>query len=161
MNSQKLFPKKSKVLKVFLIFSLVLLLIIYGLFSSRFGWAYQGEEMLMTNITRDIICLLIWLVVSLVLLYIFLTQNYYLISNDGIIHHKRTKESKYHYSNILYIDEFYTKKHSTLLFYTKEGKAVYLMLDKENKLLSLIEKNSKNLISRDEFHSKFPNIKLW
>ena len=64
------------------------------------------------------------------------------------------------YRGLILISEFYTKKHSTLLFYTKEGKAVYLMLDKENKLLSLIEKNSKNLISRDEFHSKLPNIKL-
>ena len=160
MNSQKLFPKKSKVLKVFLIFSLVLLLVIYGLFSSRFGWAYQGEEMLMTNITRDIICLLIWLVVSLILLYIFLTQNYYLISNDGIIHHKWTKEVKYSFQDILYVDEEYTEKHETLLFYTSKGHPIYLVLDKDEKILKAVLAKSKNLISKQEYHNKFPNVTL-
>ena len=41
-----------------------------------------------------------------------------------------------------------------------KGKNIFLVMDKNEELLKLIEQNSHNQISRDEFHAKFPKIRL-
>lgn len=160
MNFERIYPQKSKIFKIFAIYSIVLLLLIYGIFSSRFGWAYQAPEMITSCIVQDVACIVAWLVISIISFFILTRQNYYVILKDGIIHHKWTKEVKYNYQDILYIDKDYTEKHSTILFYTSKGHPIYLVLDKENKILNAINNKAKNLISKAEYHSKFPNVSL-
>lgn len=160
MNFERIYPKKSKLLKLFSIYSIVLLLLIYGLFSSRFGWAYQDPSMIPSCIFQDVICIIIWIVISIASYLIFTKQNYYVILKDGIVHHKRTKEVKYTYEEILYIDEEYTKKHETLLFYTSKGRPIYLVMDKDEKIFNSIKKHAKNLMTKQDYHNKFPNVSL-
>ena len=160
MNYERIFPKKSKLLKLFSIYCIVLLILIYGIFSSRFGWIYLEESQKGGAILQDVIALLIWAIISAFSLYIFLKENYYVILKEELVHHKFTKETKYRFSEILYVDEIYTKKHGTLLFYDKNAHRVYLVLDKESKVLDAINKKAKNLISRDEFHKRFPTVSL-
>ena len=71
-----------------------------------------------------------------------------------------TKELVYEFNDILYIDEEYTKKHKTLLFYTNKGDSRFLILDKENIIYTTLLNKCKNLLTRDQFHTKFPNVKL-
>ena len=177
MNFERIYPQKSKILKIFALYALVLLLLIYGIFSSRFGWAYQGEEMLVSCIVQDVACIVVWIVLCVISYFILnldkekftgsnklpivLTkQNYYVILKEGIIHHKWTKEVRYEFKDILYIDEEYTEKHSTLLFYTSKGHAIYLVLDKEEKILKAVQNKSRNLISKQEYHNRFPNVSM-
>lgn len=160
MNFERIYPKKSKLLKLFSIYSIVLLLLIYGIFSSRFGWVYQDPSMIPSCIFQDVICIIIWLVISIASYLIFTKQNYYVILKDGIVHHKWTKEVKYTYEEILYIDEEYTKKHETLLFYTSKGRPIYLVMDKDEKILNSIKKHAKNLMTKQDYHNKFPNVSL-
>ena len=79
---------------------------------------------------------------------------------ESFIHHKWTKEVKYSFQDILYVDEEYTEKHETLLFYTSKGHPIYLVLDKDEKILKAVLAKSKNLISKQEYHNKFPNVTL-
>lgn len=157
MKFERIFPKKSKILKLFSIYSLVLLVLIYLIFSSRFGWAYVEENQIQNCIIQDVISLAIWLVICVLSLFVFTTQNYYVLLKDGIVHHKWIKEDKYNFSDIIYIDEEYTEKHKTMLFYNKKGKPIYLVLDKDEKIFKEIKNRSKNLISKEEFYIKFPN----
>ena len=160
MNFERIYPQKSKILKIFALYALVLLLLIYGIFSSRFGWAYQGEEMLVSCIVQDVACIVVWIVLCVISYFILTKQNYYVILKEGIIHHKWTKEVRYEFKEILYIDEEYTEKHSTLLFYTSKGHAIYLVLDKDEKILKAIQNKSHNLISKQEYHNRFPNVSM-
>lgn len=160
MNFERIYPQKTKILKIFALYSLVLLLLIYGIFSSRFGRAYQEEEMVVSCIVQDVACIVVWIVLSVISYFLLTKQNYYVILKDGIIHHKWTKEVKYSFQDILYVDEEYTEKHETLLFYTSKGHPIYLVLDKDEKILKAVLAKSKNLISKQEYHNKFPNVTL-
>lgn len=157
MKFERIFPKKSKILKLFSIYSLVLLILIYLIFSSRFGWAYVDESQIQNCIIQDVISLIIWLVISSLSLFVFTTQNYYVLLKDGIVHHKWIKEDKYNFSDVIFIDEEYTEKHKTMLFYNKSGNPIYLVLDKDEKIFKEVKNHSKNLISQEEFRVKFPN----
>ena len=40
------------------------------------------------------------------------------------------------------------------------GKSVFIVQDEEKKLLNIFKKEAINVVSREAFHAKFPNIKL-
>lgn len=160
MNYQRIFPKKSKILKLFSIYCLVLLLLIYAIFSSRFGWAYLPEDQVTSCIIQDVITIVAWAVICGISYYIMTKQNYYVILKDGIVHHKWTKEIKFDFKDVLYIDEEYTEKHSILLFYDNRGASFFLVLDREEKILSAMKKNAINLMDKESFKRRFPGVKM-
>ena len=116
--------------------------------------------MLVSCIVQDVACIVVWIVLCVISYFILTKQNYYVILKEGIIHHKWTKEVRYEFKDILYIDEEYTEKHSTLLFYTSKGHAIYLVLDKDEKILKAVLNKSRNLISKQEYHNRFPNVSM-
>lgn len=160
MNYQRIFPKKSKILKLFSIYCLVLLLLIYAIFSSRFGWAYLPEDQVTSCIIQDVITIVAWAVICGISYYIMTKQNYYVILKDGIVHHKWTKEIKFDFKDVLYIDEEYTEKHSILLFYDNRGASFFLVLDREEKILNAMKKNATNLMDKESFKRRFPSVKM-
>ena len=153
-------PKVSYIVKITLIYSLVLFALIFGIFSSRLARAFPQNYLKSELIIQDVICFILWLVIVIISLYILLKQNYYVLTNSSLTHHKWTKDIEYRYADILYFDDIYSSKHSSLLFYLNNGRAIFLVKDKDDKLINAIKSNSKNLISRDEFHQKFPKISL-
>ena len=60
-----------------------------------------------------------------------ITQTSYELTPHKLIHNKMGKTSEYFWSDIIYIDEEFSKKKKMLLFYTKDGREHYLAFDKE------------------------------
>lgn len=160
MNEKRIYPSKKSIIKTSIIFSLILLVVMYGIFSSRFSWAYITDKDIAPYIIQDVVVIIAWLVVSLISTFVLLNKNYYTVTKSCFIHHKLGKEVSYSFDNILYIDDYYSSKHDTILFYMNTGKSVFIVQDKEKRLLPLFQKEAKNVISREAFHAKFPNIKL-
>ena len=155
----KLYPSKKVLLKTYLIVAIFVVVVIFLIFSSRFAWTYSSENTT-TYIIQDIVVFLIGIVISVIGWFLLTSKNYYEVTNSAIIHHKLNSTFTYDFNNVLYIDENYTKKHKTLLFYNNKGKDLFLTLDKDMELLKIFNKECKNLISREEFHKKFPKVKL-
>lgn len=160
MNEKRIYPSKKSIIKTSIIFSLILLLVMFGIFSSRFSWAYVKDKDITPYIIQDIVVLVAWLVISIASSFVLLKKNYYTLTKSCFIHHKLGKEVSYSFSNILYIDEKYSTRHDTILFYLNTGKSVFIVQDEEKKLLNIFKKEAINVVSREAFHAKFPNIKL-
>jgi len=101
-----------------------------------------------------------WTIAFAIFIYIGVRYNRYEIHKNHLVHIKGTTRLHYDFSSILYIDEVYTNKHKTLLFYTDRGHARFLVLDKKNVLLTKTKEKCKNLISKEEYQAKFPRVKL-
>ena len=66
---------------------------------------------------------------------------------------------EYFWSDIIYIDQEFSKKKKMFLFYTKDGREHYLAFDKEGLIFSkALEKC--HLMDKEEFKRKFPNKKI-
>ena len=101
----------------------------------------------------------ILVVLTIVFLVVSLTQTYYEIDKEKIVHHKMSKEFVYYYKDILYIDEEWSIKHKMLLFYDKDGKERILTFDREGLIFEEAVSRAKQ-ISWEELKIRFPNIKL-
>lgn len=101
----------------------------------------------------------ILLVLSVVFCIISITQTYYKLDKHKITHVKMGKTNEYYFKDILYIDEEWSTKHKTLLFYLNNGRQRFLTFDKEGLIYEYALEYS-HLISREEFHMRFPNVKL-
>ncbi len=91
--------------------------------------------------------------------YISITKTFYLVDKNRILHAKMGKEYIYRWSDIIYIDEEWSKKHKMLLFYLNDGKGRYLAFDKQGIIYEYAMKYCK-LISYEEFIARFPKVKL-
>lgn len=160
MNEKRIYPSKKSIIKTSIIFALIMLVVMYGIFSSRFSWAYVEDKEITSYIIQDVIVLVAWLIVSLISAFVLLKKNYYTLTKSCLIHHKLGKEVSYSFDNILYIDDYYSEKHDSILFYMNTGKSVFIVQDAKKTLLPTLKKEAKNVISREAFHAKFPNIKL-
>lgn len=159
-KNQKLYPRKDKIIKTFIFYTLILLVLLYGLFSSRFAWAYDTQNDITSYIIQDVIVITLWLILSAISLYVLLYQNYYVILKDSIVHHRWVKDIKIKYNEILYIDEEYSKKHQTVLLYTDKGSSFFFVMDKDQEIFNLLKTRCENLMGKDEYHKKFPKISL-
>lgn len=160
MKEHRIYPAKKSLLKTNLIFSLIMLVVLYGVFSSRFAWAYTKDKDITSFIIQDVLVIVAWIIVSIISGFVLIKKNYYTLTSNELIHHKLGKEVSYSFSNILYLDDYYTAKHDSLLFYLNNGKSVFLVMDAEKEILKAINKHATNMISREQFHAKFPNIRL-
>ena len=105
-----------------------------------------------------IICLFVF--ISVFMLVLSLTRNFYVIESKYLVVIKGRKETIYEYSDVVYIDKAQTEKKRVLSFATKQGFTRYLPFDKEGKIYTTFLKKCKNLLSEEEFKTKYPNIKL-
>ncbi len=143
-------PAKGKIIKIYSIFFLIALVVFYFL---------PGFPLWPPRVPHYII-LGVWVLVSAGSLFYALKFNYYEVDKTRIVHFKGRKRLIYDFNSILYIDEAWSRKKKTLLFYTNKGHARYLTLDKNGELLALTLKRCKNLISQEEYQIRFPKTKM-
>ena len=160
MKYEKIFPKRSKIIGILIATMAALALLCILAFGSRFNYFNKTWEQCIPLFTRDMIILAVAIALTVAASIMLSAKNYYVITKDSLVHHRMYDELYYNYKDILYIDEEYTHKKETLLFYTNKGDQRFLVLDKEHKIYDALKSNCKNLISREEFHRKFPKVKL-
>ena len=102
----------------------------------------------------------VFVIVSVLMLVLSLTRNFYVIENKYLVVIKGKKEMYYHYADVVYIDDEQTKKRKVLCFATRQGHARYLPFDKHGEIYATFTKKCHNLLSKEEFERQYPNIKL-
>ncbi|NCA97081.1 MAG: hypothetical protein EOM77_02735 [Bacteroidia bacterium] len=99
------------------------------------------------------------LAISVAFYIVSLTKTFYYVDKKKITHHKMNKIFEYYFSDMTYIDEKWSKKHRTLLFYDKAGRRKYLTFDRDGIIFDTALENAHPL-SRDDFQIRFPNTRL-
>lgn len=149
-------PKENKLKinskRIILLFSCVCLLIILLIYFStqeKF-WPLEQEFYIYAPLL---------VIITFIFCYLSVTKTYYEVDKHKITHHKMSKVFEYYYKDIIYIDENWSKKHKMLLFYDRNGKAKYLAFDKDQVIYDYAI-NYSPLITKEEFITRFPKIKL-
>ena len=70
------------------------------------------------------------------------------------------KEAYYHYNDVVYIDKEQSEKKRTLVFYTNKGHVRYLAFDRNGEIYQAMLKKCNNLLSKEEFKKRYPNVKM-
>lgn len=99
------------------------------------------------------------LAISVIFCVVSLTQTYYELDKEKLVHHKMGKTYTYKFKDILYIDEEWSMKHKMVWFYDNNGKDHYLAFDKDGLIYKAMIKNCV-IMSWDEYKAKFPNAKM-
>ena len=98
--------------------------------------------------------------ISVFMLVLSLTRNFYVIESKYLVVVKGRKEVCYNYSDVVYIDKAQAEKKRVLAFATKQGFTRYLPFDKEGKIYDTFLKKCKNLLSEEEFKKQYPDKSL-
>ena len=98
--------------------------------------------------------------ISIFMLVLSLTRNFYVIESKYLVVVKGRKEVCYNYSDVVYIDKAQAEKKRVLAFATKQGFTRYLPFDKEGKIYDTFLKKCKNLLTEEEFKKQYPDKSL-
>ena len=151
-NGEKL---KLNPLRIILLF-----IAIFFVFEAIFYFTFQGVNgYLWPFDTSFYFYTPVLLGLAILLCVLSITQTYYTVDKQAINHYKMGRQYRYLFSDIIYINEEWSKKHKTLLFYLKDGKDRYLAFDKEAVIYEYAIEYS-HLISEEEFRERFPKAKL-
>ena len=148
----KLPVDRKRTIITFLIVDLIFAVL---LFASSF-WVFLFEKW---GIYQWLIIAL-FVVVSIIMLVLSLTRNFYVIENKYLVVVKGSKNMYYYYTDVVYIDRARSERKRVLTFYTNKGHSRYLPFDKNGKIYETMIKKCHNLLSDEEFHSRYPNVKL-
>lgn len=100
-------------------------------------------------------------IASTIFFYVLtIMQNYYVLERKYILVHRFKKEMYYYFSDVVYIDEHYSKKHKMILFVTTRGDVRYLTFDRQGKIYEAMLDRCQNLIDIETLKVRYPNIKL-
>ena len=102
----------------------------------------------------------IYVVISVLMLVLSLTRNFYVIEPKYLVVVKGWKEMYYHYKDVVYIDKAQSEKKRVLSFYTNKGHVRYLPFDKDGKIYEAMCNKCHNLLSDEDFQSQYPNVKI-
>ena len=102
----------------------------------------------------------VFVIISIVMLVLSLTRNFYVIESKYLVSVKGYKEMYYHYKDVVYIDKKQSEKRRVLCFYTNKEHARYLPFDKEGKIYTAMCNKCHNALSEEEFRSQYPNAKI-
>ena len=108
----------------------------------------------------QILIILLFVVMSVFMLVMSLVRNFYVIESKYLVVVKGTKEMYYYYNDVVYIDKERSEKKKVLTFYTNKDHARYLPFDKDGKIYKTMCNKCHNLLSEEEFHNKYPNVKF-
>ena len=106
------------------------------------------------------IIIALYVIISVFMLVLSLTRNFYVIESKYLVVVKGNKEMYYYYTDVVYIDKAQSEKRRVLTFYTNKGHSRYLPFDKEGKIYSTMVNKCHNVLSEEEFHEQYPNVKL-
>ena len=99
------------------------------------------------------------LVVGLLSFIPSLTGYYYQVENHYFLMKRYGKEYTFDYSNIVFVDFEESKRKNMIIFYSRNAKMKYLLGDRDGEVIKALEKNCKNLLSREEFRRSHPEEK--
>ena len=102
----------------------------------------------------------LYVVISIIMLILSLTRNFYVIENKYLVNVKGKNEMYYYYDDVVYIDKAQSMKKRVLCFYTNKGHRRYLPFDKEGKIYEAMCDRCHHLLSEEEFHNTYPDVKL-
>ena len=102
----------------------------------------------------------VFVFISIFMLVVSLTRNFYVIESKYLVVIKGTKEMVYNYSDVVYIDKAQSEKKRVLSFCTNKGHARYLPFDKQGKIYTTFLNKCHNLLDYDDFKAKYPTVKL-
>ena len=108
----------------------------------------------------QILIIALYVVVSVVMLVLSLTRNFYVIESKYLVVVKAHKEMYYDYNDVVYIDKEQSERRRVLCFYTRQGHTRYLPFDKEGKIYNTFINKCHNLMDKETFVTKYPNVKL-
>ena len=108
----------------------------------------------------QILIIALFVIISVFMLVLSLTRNFYVIESKYLVNVKGTKEMYYHYKDVVYIDKAQSEKKRVLCFYTNKGHVRYLPFDKDGKIYEVMCNKCHNLLSDEEFHNQYPNVKI-
>lgn len=145
----KLKPKLSRILLPYIVIYALLLIAGYVMI----GFSFPPSE------THYIFMAFITAAFT-ILIVVGVKNNSYEVHKNHLVHLKGFEKVIYNYDDILYIDEAYSRKHKTLLFYTSKGHERFLALDKKMILLEKVLEKTHKRISREEYKKRFPRVKL-
>ena len=108
----------------------------------------------------QIIIIAIFVTMSVTMLVLSLTRNFYVIEPKFLVVVKGYKEVYYNYKDVVYIDKKQSEKKRVLSFYTNKGHAIYLPFDKNGKIYEAMCNKCHGLLSDEEFKAQYPNVKI-
>ena len=108
----------------------------------------------------QILVILVYVGVSILMLVLSLKRNFYVIESKYLVVVRSFKEMYYHYSDVVYIDKEKSEKKKVLCFVTNKGHARYLPFDAKGEIYKVMLKRCNNLLSKEDFEKRFPNVKL-
>ena len=108
----------------------------------------------------QIILIAVFVLISVLMLSLSLTRNFYVIEKQFLVVVRGPKELEYQYADVVYIDKAQSEKRRVLCFYTKYGHCRYLPFDKEGKIYEAMVNKCKNVLSEEEFKQQYPQVKL-
>ena len=108
----------------------------------------------------QIIIIAIYVAFSVLMLVLSLTRNFYVIESKYLVTVRGFKEMYYYYTDVVYIDKAQSERRKILCFYTSKGHTRYLPFDKEGKIYATMCNKCHNLLSDEEFRSKYPDVKI-
>lgn len=138
--------------RIVITYAVLGVIVLFALYS-MIGWIWPPTDV-------HYLVMVVWFLSTLLFFILSLTQTYYVMEGRNLIHHQLNKEFVYDCKDILYVDEEYSKKHKILTFYLESGAARYLPYDKNGAIFDFVMEKSINRISREEFHARFPSIRL-
>ena len=108
----------------------------------------------------QIAIIVLFVAISVFMLILSLTRNFYVIENKYLVVVKGRKEMYYNYNDVVYIDEEKSERKKTLCFFTRQGHTRYLPFDKEGKIYTTFLNKCHNLLSKEDFEKQYPEIRL-
>ncbi len=108
----------------------------------------------------QILIIILYVLTSIGMLVLSLVRNFYVIENKYLVQVRAFKEAYYHYNDVVYIDKEQSKKKRTLVFYTNKGHVRYLAFDRNGEIYQAMLKKCNNLLSKEEFKKRYPNVKM-
>ena len=102
----------------------------------------------------------LFVLVSIVMLILSLTRNFYVIEKKYLVVVKANKNMFYNYEDVVYIDKEQTERRRVLVFCTNKGHMRYLPFDKNGEIYKAFTKKCHNLLDKEQLKAKYPDIKL-
>ena len=141
--------------RTILIFIIMDLLFAIGLFLSCISlFLFQKWGVI------QILIIILYVLTSIGMLVLSLVRNFYVIENKYLVQVRAFKEAYYHYNDVVYIDKEQSEKKRTLVFYTNKGHVRYLAFDRNGEIYQALLKKCNNLLSKEEFKKRYPNVKM-
>ena len=150
-KEEKLRLNPWRIIWIFVVFFFILEVIFYFSFQGNYFWPLQTSFYVYTPTLLGL---------SIIFCVLTIKQTYFVIQKERIVHVKMNNAFEYRYKDFLYIDEEYSEKHKTMLFYLKDGKERFLAFDKDHKVYDTCLERCENLISKEELKRRFPNLKI-